>query len=74
MNVHRAVKAANDTETGITIHYVNERYDEGNIIFQASCNIAPTDTSELIAQHIHALEQEHFPRVIQQLIDNSTLH
>lgn len=69
MNVHNAVKAANDTASGITIHYVNEHYDEGNIIFQASCPITPDDTPSTIAQKVHELEYKHFPVVIHQLID-----
>lgn len=63
-NVHRAVVAAGESESGITIHYVNERYDEGDIIFQASCPVLPTDTPEDVATKIHTLEQEHFPRII----------
>lgn len=63
-NVHRAVVSAGERESGITIHYVNERYDEGDIIFQASCPVLPTDTPEDVAAKIHTLEQEHFPRII----------
>ncbi len=68
MKVHEAVKAAGETETGITIHYVNERYDEGDAIFQAKCQVAPDDTPEDIAQKIHALEHRHFPEVIEKLL------
>lgn len=68
MHVHKAVKANNETESGITIHYVNEHYDEGAIIFQARCNILPTDTAEDIAAKIHELEMEHFPKVVAQLL------
>ena len=68
MNVHQAVKAANETETGITIHFVNEQYDEGNIIFQASTGIETTDTPEIIAQKVHQLEHKHFPRIIEATI------
>jgi phosphoribosylglycinamide formyltransferase-1 len=64
--VHEAVKAAGDTQTGITIHLVNERYDEGRILFQASCPVAATDTPEFIAEKVHALEHRHFPVVIEQ--------
>ncbi len=63
-NVHKAVKEANEKETGITIHYVNENYDEGNIIFQAKCEVLPTDTFEDIAQKVHQLEYEYFPKII----------
>jgi len=69
--VHRAVCAAGETETGITIHYVTENYDEGNIIFQAKCRIAPDDTPEIVAQKVHALEYEWFPKIIEQTINNS---
>ena len=65
--VHEAVKASGDTESGITIHYVNSNYDEGNIIFQAKCPVLPTDTADMIADKVHALEYEHFPKVIEDL-------
>ncbi|NCI45271.1 phosphoribosylglycinamide formyltransferase [Sediminibacterium sp. WSJ-3] len=68
MNVHEAVIAAKEKESGITIHYVNEHFDEGEAIFQASCAIAEADTPELLAQKIHALEHLHFPIVIEKLI------
>jgi phosphoribosylglycinamide formyltransferase 1 len=67
MNVHRAVKAAGDAQTGITIHYVNERYDEGDIIFQASCAIAPEDNPEDIARKVQQLEHRHFAPVVEGL-------
>lgn len=70
MHVHKAVKANNETETGITIHYVNEHYDEGAIIFQAKTAVNSEDTPDTIAQKIHTLEQEHFPKVIASLIAN----
>lgn len=63
-NVHKAVVAAGETETGITIHYVSEQYDEGDILFQASTTVETTDTHEDVARKIHELEQLHFPRVI----------
>lgn len=65
--VHEAVKASGDIETGITIHLVNEHYDEGRIIFQASTPVAPEDSPEKIAEKVHALEHAHFPRVIAEL-------
>ena len=65
--VHEAVKNAGDSVSGITIHYVNEHYDDGNIIFQAKCSVLPTDTSEMIAEKVHKLEYEHFPRVIEKI-------
>ena len=64
MHVHRAVAAAGETETGITIHEVNEHYDEGKIIFQARTPVDPTDSPERIAEKIAALEKEFFARVI----------
>ena len=68
MHVHNAVKENKETETGITIHYVNENYDEGAIIFQAKIQLDTSDTSEDIAQKIHVLEYEHFPKIIDQVI------
>ena len=64
--VHEAVKSAGETQTGITIHLVNERYDEGRILFQASCPLTHADTPESIAEKVHALEHRHFPAVIEQ--------
>ncbi len=66
--VHQAVIAAGEKESGITIHYVNERYDEGAIIFQARCPIEAGDGFEEVARKVHALEYEHFPRIIQSVI------
>ncbi len=63
--VHQAVIDSGDTETGITIHLVNERFDEGKILFQAKCAVAKSDTSETIANKVHALEHQHFPIVIE---------
>lgn len=68
MRVHEAVKKAGDTETGITIHYVNEQYDDGDIVFQAKCPVRPEDSPEDIAQNIHRLEHRHFPEVIEKLL------
>ena len=70
--VHQAVREAGDAESGITIHYVNSRYDEGQIIFQARCPVTEKDTPESIAQKVHELEYQHYPQVIEQLINNST--
>lgn len=67
-HVHEAVIAAKEQESGITIHYVNEKYDEGNIIFQAKCEITPEDTPDTLAEKIHLLEKEHFPKVIDNLL------
>ena len=68
MHVHNAVKENNESETGITIHYVNENYDEGAIIFQATTQLHPLDSPEDIAQKIHILEYKHFPKVIESVI------
>lgn len=67
-NVHRAVYENGDAKTGITIHYVNENYDEGAIIHQASVGIDKSDTPETIAEKVHKLEYEHFPKVIEKLL------
>lgn len=66
--VHESVVKAGDLETGITIHFVNNQYDEGNIIFQARCPVAPEDGPEEVAQKVHKLEHEHYPRVVAQLL------
>ncbi len=68
MNVHRAIVENKESETGITIHFVNENYDEGNIIFQKSIALSGTETPEEVASKIHELEQEHFPEVIEKLL------
>ncbi|MDR0769254.1 MAG: phosphoribosylglycinamide formyltransferase [Dysgonamonadaceae bacterium] len=62
--VHEAVVANRETESGITIHYVNENYDEGQVIFQAKCKVFPTDTPEDVAAKVHELEYRYFPEVI----------
>ncbi len=67
-HVHEAVKAAGETETGITIHYCNEHYDEGSTIFQARCAVSPDDTPQDIARKVFALEHEHFAKVIDRLL------
>lgn len=66
--VHEAVKASGDSETGITIHEVNERYDEGEILFQAACEVRPADTPEDIATNVHKLEHAWYPKVIEDWI------
>ena len=67
-HVHQAVFDNKETETGITIHYVNEHYDEGNIIAQFKINLTETDTPDTIEQKVRELEIEHFPKVIHQLL------
>jgi phosphoribosylglycinamide formyltransferase-1 len=71
MNVHNAVVENKETETGITIHYVNEEYDEGATIFQAKTPILSSDSANDVAKKIHKLEYEHFPRVIEEVIKSS---
>lgn len=67
--VHESIITNREKESGITIHYVNEKYDEGNTIFQAKTKIEPDDTAESLADKIHQLEYHHFPEVIQQLLE-----
>lgn len=69
-HVHAAVIAAGDKESGITIHYVNEQYDDGATIFQARCPVLPGDTPDTLAQRIHALEHAHYPKVIESLLSS----
>jgi phosphoribosylglycinamide formyltransferase-1 len=73
--VHRAVIENHEKESGITIHYVNKFYDEGNIIFQAKCKVKPSDTPDILASRVHELEYKYFPEIIEKLIlkipDNS---
>ncbi|MCQ2308873.1 MAG: phosphoribosylglycinamide formyltransferase [Bacteroidales bacterium] len=67
-HVHEAVVAHHEKESGITIHYVNERYDSGDIIFQKSVELSETDTAEDVAAKIHILEKDYFPVVIEELL------
>ncbi|RLD28496.1 MAG: phosphoribosylglycinamide formyltransferase [Bacteroidetes bacterium] len=67
-HVHEAVVNNKETESGITIHYVNESYDEGAIIFQAKCNVDESDSADDLAQKIHKLEMEYFPKVAETLL------
>ncbi len=69
MNVHKAVIENNEKETGITIHYVNGKYDEGAIIYQAKCKIETNDTPEIIAEKIHLLEHQFYPNIIEKIIN-----
>ena len=66
--VHSAVIAAKEKESGITIHFVDEKYDNGKVIFQSKCTLDENETSETLAQKVHKLEHEHFPRVIEKLL------
>ena len=69
MHVHESVVANKENETGITIHYVNEHYDEGAIIFQAKCEVLASDTALDVAEKIHVLEMEHFPLIVDKLLN-----
>jgi phosphoribosylglycinamide formyltransferase 1 len=66
--VHETVIREKELESGISIHFVNEKYDEGEIIFQAKCQIEASDTAESLAAKIHKLEYRYFPEIIEQVI------
>ncbi|MEM8507435.1 MAG: phosphoribosylglycinamide formyltransferase [Bacteroidota bacterium] len=68
IHVHEAVKANHEKETGITIHYINEHYDEGAVIFQSKARIEPNDSIAEIAHKVHVEEHKHFPKVIEKLL------
>jgi phosphoribosylglycinamide formyltransferase 1 len=68
MHVHEAAIRSGDQESGITIHYVNEKYDDGQIIFQVKCKVESADTPEILAGKIHQLEYKHFPEVIESVV------
>ncbi len=67
-HVHEAVKAAGESESGMTIHFVNHHYDEGGIIFQAKVSISPEDSAEAIQKKVLALEHTHYPAVIEETL------
>ncbi len=66
--VHEAVLASGDTETGISIHYVNEHFDEGEIIYQSKCSIDKQDDVEKLAYKVHQLEHQYYPKIIEDLL------
>lgn len=66
--VHQAVIAAGEKESGITIHYINEHYDEGDVIFQAACPVLPSDTPDDVAKKVHVLEYTHYPILIDRIV------
>ncbi|RZJ35110.1 MAG: phosphoribosylglycinamide formyltransferase [Flavobacterium sp.] len=68
MNVHRAVTESGECETGITIHYVDEHYDEGDVIFQAKVDLDPNESCESVSEKVRELELAHFPKVIESLL------
>jgi phosphoribosylglycinamide formyltransferase-1 len=67
-HVHNAVIINGEKESGITIHFVNESYDDGDIIFQARCKVDPSDTPYTLSQKIHSLEYQYYPKIIEELI------
>lgn len=69
--VHAAVISAKDKLSGITIHYVDEKYDNGKIIFQASCDVAENETEETLAKKIHLLEHEYYPKTIAKILEEN---
>ncbi|RZJ50670.1 MAG: phosphoribosylglycinamide formyltransferase [Flavobacterium sp.] len=69
MHIHRAIVNNKEKETGISIHYVNEHYDEGGIIFQKNVALKDDDTPETVAEKIHELEQKYFPEIIEKLLE-----
>lgn len=66
--VHEAVVSAREKQSGITIHYVNEEYDRGEIIFQARVDLEPTDSPEEVARKVQVLEHMHYPRVVDEVL------
>ena len=68
MHLHQPVVAAGERQPGITIHYIDEHYDEGTVIFQAKCPVLPSDTPEDVATKVHALEYAYYPKVIEDLL------
>ena len=66
--VHEAVLAGNEKESGISIHFVDENYDQGDLIFQESCPVLESDTAESLAMRIHKLEHEQYPRIIEEVL------
>jgi phosphoribosylglycinamide formyltransferase 1 len=73
-SVHGAVVSAGEKESGISIHYVDEHYDSGDIIFQATCPVEETDTASTLSEKVHQLEHQHYPRVIEEVIKGLTHH
>jgi phosphoribosylglycinamide formyltransferase-1 len=69
MNVHRTVLEAGEKESGITVHFVDEEYDNGDIILQERCEIAVDETPESLAAKVHQLEYDHFPKAVQKVVD-----
>ena len=68
MNVHNSVVKNRETESGISIHFVNNKYDDGELIFQAKCPVLPSDSPDDVANKIHELEHKHFPEIIEKVL------
>ncbi len=68
MHVHEAVLAAGDLRSGITIHYVNEQYDQGAIVLQAGCEVLPSDTAETLQKRIQSLEHKYYPSIVAEVL------
>lgn len=73
-HVHEAVVANKETESGITIHYANEKYDSGDIIFQARCVVEEKDSADDVAAKIHLLEKEYYPKVVERVVTGKSLN
>lgn len=73
-HVHEAVVANKETESGITIHYANEKYDSGDIIFQARCMVEEKDSADDVAAKIHLLEKEYYPKVVERVVTGKSLN
>jgi phosphoribosylglycinamide formyltransferase-1 len=67
--VHEAVVNAGELESGITIHYVDEHYDHGDVIFQTTCPVDKTDTAETLSKKIHAMEHHYYPLIIEEVLN-----
>ncbi len=72
LNVHKAVIESGKSESGITIHLVNEHYDEGRILFQAKCPVLENDTAEMLAARVQELEHNYFPEAVERFIKEKT--
>ena len=68
MKIHELVRTSNETETGITIHLIDEKYDEGPILFQGKCSVSDNDSAQEIAHKVHQLEYAHYPVIIEKWI------
>jgi phosphoribosylglycinamide formyltransferase-1 len=68
MKVHQAVVENGEEKSGISIHQVNEKYDEGALVFQAECSIDPGDTPEIVAHKVHELEYRYYPMIIERFL------